>query len=417
MNKKRQKVVVMIALLCLMLFVLASCSATIPEYDEYIAKGSDNLNIIAKLVQWMHSWIGSYGMTVIVFTVFLKLVTLPFDIWQRFAMKKSQVKMQEMQPLLEAIDKKYGKDSDKAKQEKQKLQTQNMGSTFASCLPMIVTMVVFLVMFNGLRDYSNYQNITNYAELNDYYTSTQKLAETDTDLEIVFDAAVKAGYTDSLSTFQKLVAREGVANVTGFDTAALSEAQKTALSDKYIGIGQFYNTEIKESFLWMESIWQPDTWAPIFPTYDEFNKTAKLGSSSGQPDARYNLIRQEILETARRTDGKWNGYMILPIASIGLSFLSIFITQTLERKKKGEEVAEVNPQQAASNKMMMFMMPLMMAFFGFMYTGAFAVYMVANYILSILTTVLLRGPINAMVDKSLSKAEEKNPTPKANYKR
>jgi YidC/Oxa1 family membrane protein insertase len=418
MKKNLRKTLILITLLALLLFVFASCSSTIPEFDEYIKNGTDNLGGVAKLIMWMHGWIGNYGLTVIVFTVFLKLITLPFDIWQRFAMKKSQLKMQEMQPLIAAIDKRYGAESPKARQEKQKLQSQNMGSTLASCLPMILTMVLFFVMFGGLRDYSNYQNITNYNSLNNYYSTTQTTASSDELLEKVYDAAVTAGYTGDFDSYAKTVARVGIAAADGFDSATLTVAERETLSAKYLGIGNYYNQSIKESFLWMQSIWQPDTWAPIFPTYAEFNNTARLSSSAEQPEAMYNLIRNEILGTARRADGTWNGYMLLPIASVGLSFLSIFITQRLERKKSGDQpAADVNPQQAASNKMMMFLMPLMMAFFGFMYTGAFAVYMVTNYMLSILTTIALRAPINAWVAKSLKKAEEKNPTPKANYKR
>ena len=65
---------------------------------------------------------------------------------------------------------------------------------------------------------------------------------------------------------------------------------------------------------------------------------------------------------------------------------------------------------------MMIMMPLMMAFFGFMYTGAFAIYMVANYTLSILTTVALRLPIEKIVQKSLAKSGNSD-NGKASYMR
>ena len=68
--------------------------------------------------------------------------------------------------------------------------------------------------------------------------------------------------------------------------------------------------------------------------------------------------------------------------------------------------------------MMMILMPLMMAVFGFMYTGAFAIYMVVNYSLSILSTIALRAPVEKAVQKSLEKAAQKGDGPqKANYER
>ena len=97
--------------------------------------------------------------------------------------------------------------------------------------------------------------------------------------------------------------------------------------------------------------------------------------------------------------------MILPILSIGLSFLSMWISQFIEKKNRKGEVVQ-NQQQAATNKTMMILMPLMMAYFGFIYTGAFAIYMVVNYTLSIVSTIALRVPVEKLVDKNLSKGEK-----------
>ena len=113
--------------------------------------------------------------------------------------------------------------------------------------------------------------------------------------------------------------------------------------------------------------------------------------------------------------------MILPILSIGLSFLSMWLSQFMEkRSRKGEQPVEntaQNAQQQATNKMMMILMPLMMAVFGFMYTGAFAIYMVCNYTLSIISTVAMRLPVEKMVEKSLAKSEKKENNGKASYMR
>ena len=50
---------------------------------------------------------------------------------------------------------------------------------FSSCLPMIISMVIFFVMFAGLRDYSTYSSVKNFQGLSDtyyeaYYTTVQQ---------------------------------------------------------------------------------------------------------------------------------------------------------------------------------------------------------------------------------------------------
>ena len=138
----------------------------------------------------------------------------------------------------------------------------------------------------------------------------------------------------------------------------------------------------------------------------------------------YNTIRDAVLEVGGYgNNGSWNGLLILPILSIVLSFLSMFISQKLEAKHRPDQPEQAQPQteeqkqQQDSSKMMMIMMPLMMAYFGFLYTGAFAIYMVANYAISILSTIALRAPVEKAVLKKLQAQEEKDNSGKASYMR
>ena len=43
-------------------------------------------------------------------------------------------------------------------------------SYFSSCLPMIVTLVIFFYLFAGLNNISQYKNLVQYVELYDAYT-------------------------------------------------------------------------------------------------------------------------------------------------------------------------------------------------------------------------------------------------------
>lgn len=431
---------VMLVLLCLGLFT--ACGQNAVDYFKY---SENDLGGVGKLVRWMHGWMGegNYGWTVVVFTVFLKLITLPLDMWQRISTRKSTLKMQKIQPLMEEIDKRYGANTQRANAEKQKLYKKQGYSMFSTCLPMIVTMVIFFVMFGGLRDYSTYSSVMNFRGLSDtYMESYVELVENDTE-NPKWDAYwngetlasgkewkglsyYKTQAGDKAKDYEKWGSKllEGIGE---FNTVYGSETDGTYREQALNAVSEYYKNH-HESWLWIENVWQPDTWVSIMPGYNDstngFSSTVDMdafGDDGGV--SYYDMIREAVLKTGGHGgNGSWNGLMLLPILSIGLSFLSIFISQLMDKKNKkskdGETAPQQNAQQAATNKTMMIIMPLMMAFFGFMYTGAFAIYMVCNYLLSIITTVALRWPVEKIVEKSLAKSEKKeSKTGKADYMR
>ena len=57
-------------------------------------------NIFAKLIIWLVSVTSSVAASVILFTLFLKIITLPFDFMSRFSMRKNSIKMEQMRPEL-----------------------------------------------------------------------------------------------------------------------------------------------------------------------------------------------------------------------------------------------------------------------------------------------------------------------------
>ena len=67
------------------------------------------------------------------------------------------------------------------------------------------------------------------------------------------------------------------------------------------------------------------------------------------------------------------------------------------------ELQSVDGQAMNSQKMMMWMMPLMMAIFSFIYTAAFSVYIILSTLFSILSSFL----INKFVDISHNREENK----------
>ena len=433
MNKKARNVLLLVILVVACLLVFAACNK-VPDINSY---SEEDLGLMGKLVRLMHEdWIKNYGWTVVVFTVFLKILMLPLDFWQRYASRKSTLKMQQMQPIIEGIDKRYGANTQRANEEKQKLYKKQGFSMVSSCLPMIVSMVIFFVMFAGLRNYSTYSSIKNFKELsNTYYQvySEQilqkdgeeyvyaELAQTYNEKHDTAKASAKeANDTDEVAELKGQIA--GILAVQAKD-AKTSETFKAAAIE---AVKANYE-ENRESWLWIENVWQPDTWASVMQPYKGgafegggFSTSVDLENypDHTKGEDTYAIIRGAVLETGGHgKNGTWNGFMILPFLSIGLSFLSMFISQRMERKNRKGEVVQQNAQQATTNKMMMIMMPLMMAYFGFIYTGAFAIYMVVNYTLSIITTVAMRWPVEKIVNRNINKDEKKKKSNKATYMR
>ena len=450
MKRNTQNVILIVLLAIFCLCILTACNRG--SSADYFTYSEESLGLVGKLVRLMHGWIGNYGWTVVVFTVFLKIAMTPLDIWQRVSSRKSTLRMQKMQPIMAEIDKRYGANTPRANEEKQKLYKKQGFSAFAMCLPMIITMVVFFVMFGGLNDYSTHSTVTNFQRLSGtYFDEYYKLVKADgyDTLELTYKKdgqTVTATFHDSIASLLDdatdfdtnenfLRDNYSAKNVDAYMTAIewLSDSEtvnhldsETCLSyaqNALTAVGEYYENN-HESWLWIQNVWQPDTWAPIMPEFDSGTNafTTKVGISKDEVwRDHYNAIRGAVVQTGGYSkNGSWNGLMILPILSIALSFLSIFLSQRLDRRvRKGEQqpATEQSAQQAASNKMMMIMMPLMMAFFGFMYTGAFAIYMVCNYLWSLIATLCLAYPVEKIVQRSFAKKEAQEKSNKANYMR
>ena len=61
------------------------------------------------ILAWIQSWVGSWGWTMVVFTVMVRLVLTPLDIKSRVSMRKTT----KLQPQLQALQKKYANDKEK----------------------------------------------------------------------------------------------------------------------------------------------------------------------------------------------------------------------------------------------------------------------------------------------------------------
>ena len=390
------------------------------------------------LILKVFKFIGSYGWRILFFTVCLKLLLLPLDLYQRIKMRKNQRITERLQPQLEKLQQQYAGDKQKLAQKQMELNRKEGFSYFSSCLPAIVTLVIFFYLFAGLNNISRYKNLKQYVELYDAYTAVE-LAEKDVPYDITVDInnaqeVRHVSYNQLSAEQQEAVAAEDNARATDlqraldamYDAHIKPKAQQAAV-ERYTGTGAYQGNAAKESFLWVSNIWSPDVpWRKAILSYGQFKNNISGYTS-------YNKVRKKLKVNVEKTDAngqtfnsvtfddmlsktkydnvtallrsdkkqnKANGFLILPILSVALSFLSQFISARLQ-KRSGQAAPQGG--MAGSMKMMMVIMPVMMGIFALTYTAMFTLYIVVNsgttILINVLTTLAMEGGSKHKVKK------------------
>ena len=106
-----------------------------------------------------HAWTGSWGVSIILLTIVVALVTAPMQFISMRKMRAMQDKMKPVQARLKALDEKYkrmpasGETRMKHAEEKQRLMLEagvNPAETLSGCLPTLITMPVFFALLRLL---------------------------------------------------------------------------------------------------------------------------------------------------------------------------------------------------------------------------------------------------------------------------
>jgi len=102
--------------------------------------------VINSLIWLCSVLLGSFGLTIIVFTIFIRVLMYPLTAKQLRATKG----MQELQPKLAELQKKYGKDRQAMAREQMRLYKES-GLNPAGCLlPMLVQLPVWIALYQSI---------------------------------------------------------------------------------------------------------------------------------------------------------------------------------------------------------------------------------------------------------------------------
>ncbi len=115
--------------------------------------------------------VGLVGLGIIVFTLVLKAITLPFDIYQRFKMRKQTLVMRDMKEDLDKLQKQYANDKNMYNTKMMELYKKNGVGMFSACLPAILSIVILIVAFQGFNAYSRYANLESFVNMSNEYNA------------------------------------------------------------------------------------------------------------------------------------------------------------------------------------------------------------------------------------------------------
>ena len=344
--------------------------------------------------------VGSYAWTIVLFTIVLKLVLSPMDFLQRFFMNRQTRAQAKLQPKLEKLKKQYGQNQNLLYQKQNELMAKSGVNMKASCITMLVYMVltltIFITLFNSIRDISAFKIANQYKDLRQTYSITYDvgylknyLSMTDENVEKLY---AKSGdeRAEYLNTFEKdkVTADTSLEQVKAYGEQIKSTAQDNVKARYF---------EIKDGWLWIKNIWIPDK-----ATTSEIQSYSSYISSTGDKgvlEEDYNNVMGKLQAQEKNV----NGYYILPILVVAITFLSQWISKKLSTPKdsNGNKI-----QQPGTGKFLMILMPFMMLLFTLNSSAIFSIYIIVNSIMSTILSPIITIICNKIEDKRERKTVE-----------
>src|SRR5579884_1081667 len=106
------------------------------------------IDIFEPALRFFHDNLGvSWGWSIVLLTVVIRALLLPLAFKQFHSMQK----LQQVAPELKQIQAKYKNDKQRQQQEVMKFYKENDINPFASCLPLVAQLPVFVGLFYTLR--------------------------------------------------------------------------------------------------------------------------------------------------------------------------------------------------------------------------------------------------------------------------
>lgn len=302
-------------------------------------------DILRWLLDLIYGVIPNYGVAIVIFVLIIRMCILPLDVKSRRGMKR----MQEVQPRIDEINKKYAKDKERLNQKMADLYKKEKISPMSGCLPMLLTFPILFAMFAVMREVANEKTV---------------------EMILGVKAALEAGNLEYRPVLEGFLWIKNVFQPDSF----MSTVVPAASADAMLGVSAF-------GALTQEMIDE----AKAFLTTDLYaNWAAAYGNTS--------MYSAPLLMWTISIPQNFNGLFILPILSAA--------TQFLASKFMGTNTPQPTDQKQNSNQQMMkWFFPLFSLWICASSNAGFALYWVFANIIQVIQQLV----INKWIDYSDSK--------------
>lgn len=102
--------------------------------------------ILVSIMEFFYSWVGDYGIAIILLTVVVRACLFPLNYWQN----KTMGRMQAIQPMMEKIRKECGDDLQEYSRQMRALQSEYKVNPYMGCLPALLQLPILVGLWQGL---------------------------------------------------------------------------------------------------------------------------------------------------------------------------------------------------------------------------------------------------------------------------
>lgn len=119
-----------------------------PEFVDVVDLGMFAYigRILLRIMQWSHGVVGNWGWAIVILTLLVRALVLPFNI----ASYRSMKKMQAIQPMLQSLRERYKEDPATMNRESMALMREQKVNPLGGCLPMLLQMPIFFALYQVL---------------------------------------------------------------------------------------------------------------------------------------------------------------------------------------------------------------------------------------------------------------------------
>ena len=289
----------------------------------------------AWLVRLFYNLTNSYGVALILFTLVIKLIMLPFQMKS----KKSMMRMSRVSGQMQELQKRYAKNQAKLQEEMQKLYEEEGANPMSGCLWSFLPLPILMALYSIIR-----QPITHFMMLS----------------------------KDVLQTVVQSVADAGVdlTNIVMMDKATGAPALKDGLY-QMAAYGQINLVKAVQEM----GLSTPDGWFNVNYKFLGLDLTATPWEYVKSFTFTWAVI----------------GVILIPI----LAGLSQFVFSKLTMKTQ----PQADAAGGASMKSMMYMMPLFSVYIAFIMPAALGVYWIAQSVFSLIQEAILNKTFSAKLSE------------------